>query len=149
MAIRVANYKLDQVGRDRAMQLPSGREIVYHNVVPGETLYDRKTKRRYKAIAFDDPRYGNRNGTYGGRLVENATQAIARDILAAALIRLQAAGYTPVGHVHDEVLVDLAGVDSPELCVEQIKSIMCEPLPWTTGLPIAAEGFYCGRYRKG
>lgn len=81
--------------------------------------------------------------TYGGRLTENVTQAVARDVLAEALIRLEHAGVPVVGHVHDEVLVER------ENAVEEVERIMVEPPAWSEGLPIGAEGFTTLRYRKG
>lgn len=74
-------------------------------------------------------------------IVHNCTQAVARDILAEALVKLHRAQYEVVGHVHDEILV--RGND-----VDRVKSIMTEVPAWANGLPIAAEGFVCARYRK-
>src|SRR5690606_10583054 len=102
-----------------------------------ETEYGRKL-----GLDFQDPRTGIRTSTYGGRLSENVTQAVARDVLAEALVRLEARGYPVVGHVHDEVLVE--GSDVPG-----VTAVMTESPPWADGLPIAAEGFTCDRYRKG
>jgi DNA polymerase len=86
---------------------------------------------------------GFRTRTYGGRLVENATQAVARDVLAEALVRLHERGYTVVGHVHDEILVE----EPAEL--EAVRRIMVASPPWAKGLPLDAEGFTANRYRKG
>lgn len=123
-------------GNDVHVVLPSGRALVYHNVRVGERL-------RFKdARGWTD--------TYGGRLTENATQAVARDILAEALVRLLAAGYQPVGHVHDEALVDLTGlVEDHKAHLQYIEEIMTESPEWADGLPLAAEGFVTERYRKG
>jgi DNA polymerase len=74
--------------------------------------------------------------------VENATQAIARDVLAEALVRLDEEGYPVVGHVHDEVIAE-----STDL--EEITSLMIQTPKWGRGLPLDAEGFTCDRYRKG
>lgn len=82
--------------------------------------------------------------TYGGKLVENITQAIARDCLAVALQRLEAAGYRIVMHVHDEVIIDTPD----ESCLEHICNIMGEPIPWAPGLLLKAEGFVCDFYKK-
>lgn len=133
-------------GRDRHIVLPSGRAIVYHNVI----LDDRvriKTKRGWMtktADTFSDPKIPNgRTLTYGGRLTENATQAVARDLLALALIRLEKAGFEVVGHVHDEAMVQ--GTDD----VDAVARIMCEVPRWAEGLPVNGEGFRTFRYRKG
>lgn len=129
------------------MWLPSGRAIWYHNMKWERYSFFDEEKGRIvhkEGWRYDNPKKDGppRIGTYGGRLVENATQAIARDILAAALVRLQERGYKVVAHVHDEILVE------GEHDVDEIASIMCEKPDWAVGLPIDAEGFRCERYRK-
>lgn len=126
---------------DRFIQLPSGRHIAYHGVRRQWGV--NKWGHRVPMLSFRDPkRGGGRVDTYGGRLVENATQAIARDVLTDALIALEAKGYAPVGHVHDEILVE--GLHP----VEEVSAIMTSSSPWAQGLPLAAEGYQCPRYRK-
>lgn len=115
----------------RKMFLPSGRALTYRSVAVASS----------GEISFTDHR-GVRTYTYGGRLAENATQAGARDILAAALVRLHNAGYEIVGHVHDEAMVQNT------TDVERISAIMCELPDWAEGLPLAAEGGFMRRYRK-
>lgn len=115
----------------RKMFLPSGRALTYRSVAVNSD----------GEISFTDHR-GVRTYTYGGRLAENATQAGARDILAAALVRLHNAGYEIVGHVHDEAMVQNT------TDVERISAIMCELPDWAEGLPLAAEGGFMRRYRK-
>lgn len=128
-------------GRDRLLVLPSGRAICYRNV-RWERFRDRKTGKPKEAFRFDDPR-GFRQDTYGGRLAENATQAVARDLLAEALVRLEDNGFRAVAHVHDEIIVE---GDHP---VDSVKKIMVAAPSWATELPIDGEGFTCRRYRKG
>ena len=83
--------------------------------------------------------------TWGGKLVENITQAVARDCLAETLLRLRRRkGLIPVFHVHDEVVVE---VDGPE-ALEDILDIMAEPIPWAPGLPLKGAGFICRYYQK-
>jgi DNA polymerase len=85
--------------------------------------------------------------TYGGKLAENVTQAVARDVLAEALVRLDAAGYETVMHVHDEIVVEVPA-SAPESEKEKVEKIMAVVPPWAKGLPIATEAFRGTRYRK-
>lgn len=127
--------RVDGTGKDRQLVLPSGRSIHYR-----QTSFRMDAQGRRRATFLDVRGY--RVDTYGGRLTENATQAVARDVLAEALVRLEARGYETVAHVHDEILVrgtDLAGV----------QEVMNEPPAWAEGLPIGGSGFVCDRYRKG
>lgn len=141
----------DALGRSVYIDLPSGRSIGYHgtkwehykvkhSTIPGKMI----SKEGWR---YADPKNPfNRNqriGTYGGRLAENITQAVARDIMAEAIVRLHGRGYDVVGHVHDEVLID------GEHDVDQLCKIASEVPDWATDLPIDAEGFVCQRYRKG
>lgn len=136
---------IEKDGADRWLRLPSGRAIGYHDV--RARWEDTKWGRR-QVLHFADhakPAYGVRTGTYGGRLTENVTQAVARDLLAEALVRLHHAGYKVVGHVHDEILVEGASPTS----VHDVNKIMIDSPAWAAGLPVAGEGFVCARYRKG
>nr|DAQ06138.1 MAG TPA: DNA polymerase I [Caudoviricetes sp.] len=121
-------------GSDRLVRLPSGRAVVYHQVRAG----------RDGRLSFQDPKLRWRTETYGGRLVENVTQAVARDVLGTALVRLVEEGHLVVGHVHDEVIVE----SSPESSLEAIRRVLVTPTEWSEGLPLAAAGYSCGRYRK-
>jgi DNA polymerase len=123
----------------RYIHLPSGRSIAYHEVTRSavETEYGPKMR-----LQFVDPRRGFRVDTYGGKLSENVTQAVARDLLAEALVRLDDAGLAVVGHVHDEVLVEGGSVD-------EVTKWMTQQPEWAEGLPLDGEGFTCNRYRKG
>jgi DNA polymerase len=132
---QVGRLRVERHGRDRHLVLPSGRPLVYHGVVVAGRGRDRR-------ILFDDPK-GFKTDTYGGRLIENATQAVCRDLLAEALVHLHGAGYDTVGHVHDEVIVE--GTHP----VEQVAKVVCQLPSWAAGFPIDAEGFQCSRYRKG
>ena len=83
--------------------------------------------------------------TFGGKLVENIIQAIARDCLAENIIRLENLGFKIVFHVHDEVIIDCPiGVSS----AEEVSKIMGEPISWAKGLPLKAEAYECDYYQK-
>lgn len=132
-------------GKDLRLELPSGRAIHYHNMQwERYSVQDPETGKwvSKQGWRYDDPK-GLRMGTYGGRLSENVTQAVARDILAEALVRLEDAGYEVALHIHDEI-----GVYGGHP-VEDIVKIMCDSPEWAAGLPIDAEGFVCQRYQKG
>ena len=82
--------------------------------------------------------------TWGGKLVENITQAVARDCIAETLLTLRAAGRNPVFHVHDEVICE---VDSASE-LDTILGIMARPIEWAPGLPLKGAGFTCEYYQK-
>lgn len=84
--------------------------------------------------------------TYGGKLVENVTQAVARDILAEAMIRAEGRGYPVVMHVHDELVAETP--DIAAFNITTLADIMTDQPVWAKGLPLAAAGFECYRYRK-
>ena len=120
------------------VRLPSGRYLFWHQIREEEGPYGPELSFRSAT--------GNRVKTYGGMLVENFTQAVARDLLAAALLRLDSAGYEICAHVHDEVVIqNVTAVD-----VDKVSHIMSEIPTWAAGLPVAAETQYCPtkRYTK-
>lgn len=128
------------------IKLPSGRELLYHKL---HFRTVNKFDKEVEALHFLDPKSHRAViPTYGGRLTENVTQAVARDVLAHALVNLDKENVPVVAHVHDEVIAE-GGVT-----VERMKELMGagvgNPLapPWADGLPLAAEGYYCARYRK-
>lgn len=136
-----AHLEIVADGKDRALLLPSGRALVYHNVshrvVNGP--YGPRTRASFE-VWKNGRRY--RQDTYGGKLAENATQAVARDILGEGLVRLHEAGYSVVGHVHDEAIVE--GTSD----VQGVKALMCAVPTWAKGLPLDGAGFVTDRYRK-
>lgn len=123
------------------IMLPSGRIVVYWNarLEPGE--YGPKIIMKN---VTDKSRTWADSDTYGGKLVENITQAVARDCLAQALINLADAGYDVLFHVHDEVIVQAD--DDAQL--DHIIELMCDLPDWAKGLPINADGFCNSYYRK-
>jgi DNA polymerase bacteriophage-type len=87
-----------------------------------------------------------RKAGYGGLWCENAVQACARDILAEAMPKLEAAGYPIVMTSHDEPVCEVPkGFGS----VDEICEILCQAVPWAPGLPLAAKGWRGKRYKKG
>ena len=83
--------------------------------------------------------------TYGGKLVENIVQAIARDCLAESMLSLDAAGYRIVMHVHDEVVIE---TDGSEGSLADVIAIMCRPISWAKSLPLKADGYETYYYKK-
>lgn len=82
-----------------------------------------------------------RISTYSGKLAENATQAVARDILAHGLVLAEERGFEPVMHVHDEIIAE-------NCTAAELAEVMSIVPDWAEGLPLAAKGFECKRYRK-
>lgn len=123
------------------IELPSGRRLVYANArLEPHHKFDKLV------IAYDginDKKQWGKLNTYGGKLVENIIQAIARDCLAVSMIRLEEAGYKIVMHVHDEVVIE-----ADEGSISDIESIMAEPIDWAKGLPLEADGFETTFYKK-
>lgn len=87
-----------------------------------------------------------RISTYGGKLSENVTQAICRDILADAMLRVEAAGFRIVVHVHDEIICE--GVFTEQDRV-RFQALMCEVPVWAAGFPVSAGCWLSARYIKG
>jgi DNA polymerase len=82
--------------------------------------------------------------SYGPKFVENIVQATSRDILAEAMLRLNAAGYKIVMHVHDEVVIEApVGTSLEDIC-----SIMGQAPAWANGLLLRADGYVCDFYKK-
>ena len=90
---------------------------------------------------------GSRHLFFGGKLTENLTSAVARDVLADILLRLDAAGYRVVMHIHDEVVVEVptAGVDT---ALKDVHRIMTTTPDWLEGLPLSAETITSPFYTK-
>lgn len=127
------------------VKLPSGRKLYY--VKPHLVCNDRgRESLRYYGVQQGETaskRWGPID-TYGGKLVENIVQAIARDCLACSLDRLTAAGYNTVFHVHDEVILEQP-TGTP---LEPVLEILGRPIPWASGLILKAEGFVTNYYKK-
>nr|WP_232845424.1 hypothetical protein [Enterococcus innesii] len=82
--------------------------------------------------------------SYGGKLVENIVQAIARDCLAVTLVRLHQRGWQTVMHVHDEVVLDVPR----NVSMDEVVAVMGETIGWAEGLPLGADAFTAEYYKK-
>ena len=132
----VGDFKM--VKGDLLFKLPSGRCLSF----PQAALINNKIT--YQGMNNFTHRWGTIE-TYGGSLVQSITQAVARDLLAHALLKLDAAGYDPILTVHDEIVSDTKiGHGS----LDEFNALMCDLPQWAKGLPVAAEGYESNRYRK-
>ena len=134
-------------------QLPSGRVLTYPyprlEKKPLPWLRDDGSRPYadaivYKGIDSVTKKWGDED-FYGGHAAENITQAVARDIMAEAMLRVEGAGYPVVFTVHDEI------VSEPELghgSLDEFKKLMTTLPRWAAGCPVAAEGWVGKRYRK-
>lgn len=128
-----------------AITLPSGRKLYYIDPAVGENRWGGSSL-SYMGMDQTTKKW-KRIETYGGKLVENCVQAIARDCLAQAIEYLEAAGLPVVFHVHDEVVIDVAPFGTDAEMLDKVVSIMTRPIPWAQGLPLGADG-WVGRFFK-
>ena len=115
---------------------------------PGDSRFDvrrRLTTAAWRPVAV--VRGGPRLRFYGGKLCENMIQAMARDVFAEGLLRVEAAGFNPILTVHDEVVCELPGAKA-EAALPEIIRLMTVPPVWAPDLPLAAEGEVASHYRK-
>ncbi len=124
------------------VRLPSGRKLFYPKPFLKENQFGRPAVHYY--TVGQQTRKWEVASTYGGKMVENIVQAIARDCLAETLKRIDARGLQVVFHVHDEVIIDAP----METTVEEVCGLMAEPIPWAPGLILRGAGFESGYYRK-
>lgn len=143
----VNGITFQRIGDWLYMILPSGRKLTYHDVriVPRETPWG-EVRDSVQCSGFNSvTRQWQRQYLYGGLLTENAVQAIARDLMAEAMLRIDAMGYPVVLTVHDEVVSEAPeGFGS----VKEFEEHMVELPEWARGLPVAAEAWEGARYRK-
>jgi len=139
------NIKFLYTSGNMYIELPSGRKLSYI-----ATKLDTGKKFGNKIITYrgmnQTTKQWERIETYGGKLVENIVQAIARDCLATAMLRLKKAGFNIVMHVHDEVVIEECLGSANAL--EAINGIMKMPMPWAEGLPLKGESFETQYYLK-
>jgi len=125
--------------------LPSGRKLYYYNprIVEGkfggpsiEYMGKDDTTKKWVYIS-----------TYGGKLAENVTQAVARDCLAVSMLRINKKGLPIVMHVHDESVCEVL-LARAEKALETMNTEMAKPIEWAPDLPLTAEGFISPYYKK-
>jgi DNA polymerase len=148
------HLRIGAAGDAVVITLPSGRVLRY----PQARLADRSGTVTYldsdgQEAEFessgDGLAYGPGEGItiYGGKIAENVVQAIARDILAEALLRAEARGACIIAHVHDELIAM-----APEDRAEEVLSILREELTripaWLPGVPLAVDAHVMERYAK-
>lgn len=121
------------------IKLPSGRNLAYARAKVESGDYGDKIS--YEGLG--DKAYFTKQETYGGKLVENIVQATARDILAEALLRIEEAGHDVVFHVHDEAIIEGAG-----MTIEEVNNLMAQAPEWAEGLPLNSEGYVTKYYMK-
>lgn len=124
------------------IELPSERKLFYRDPQLADNRFG-KPAIHYMGVNQKTKKWEEME-TYGGKLIENCTQAIARDCLAITLERLIAHGYTPVMHIHDEVIIE---ADQSQH-LDDVNAIFAEPIPWAPGLPLKAAGFEANYYMK-
>ena len=124
------------------MRLPSGRNLCYQSPHFTENRFGSD------AIGYYAPNAAGQmvvQEAFGGKLAENATQAIARDILAHALLTLEKNGYPVIFHVHDEAVIEMPNGQGS---LEEACRLMAITPDWAKDLPLRADGYECAYYRK-
>ena len=137
-------------GEFMTIQLPSGRKLFYY----GPKFKDKKISRStmptrvlcYQGVVQETKQWGEID-TYGGKLTENIVQAIARDLLGDAMLRMQDEGYEIVASVHDEVIVEVPEINAKDH-YNRLVEIMSTPPQWAEDLPLNADGGVMMFYQK-
>lgn len=141
-AVAVGRILVIRNGAWLRIVLPSGRSLCYPS--PREHRDDNSLS--YQGVDPYTRKWG-RLKTYGGKLAENATQAVARDVLAHGMLSAEFEGYRIVLTVHDEIVAEVADRDLRS--AKGLVACMSDTPSWAEGLPLAAKGFETYRYRKG
>ena len=124
------------------IKLPGGRRLSYAKPQMGINKFGSPS---ITYMGIGQSKKWERLETFGGKLVENITQAIARDLLANAMINVTGAGYSIVFHVHDEIIAEMP---EGQGSVGEMCQLMSNAPAWADGLPLAADGYTCKHYRK-
>lgn len=136
------------------VELPSGRVLSYPGIgISVEKQIDEDDDRteyreriRYMGENQTTRQWGKQY-TYGGKLAENITQALCRDLLAVALVRVdKEPGWDIILHIHDELVCETPNTE--EYSVSKLEAMMCELPSWAAGFPLVAEGQELSRYAK-
>lgn len=126
--------------------LPSGRKLFYNAPQIGVNQWGNPS---ISYMGMDQAtKKWKRIETYGGKLVENCVQAIARDCLAQAIEHLEAEGLPVIFHIHDEVVIDTRPFADNDAMLAKTVEIMSRPVPWAPGLPLGADGWVGKFFRK-
>jgi DNA polymerase len=133
------------VSNDLIIQLPSGRQLIYREMQTGLNRFG-KPSLVYKGVNQTSRKWESIE-TYGGKLVENIVQAIARDCLAEALITIEKNCLDPVLHVHDEIVCEVPREDA-QSALERILAHFKRTPSWARGLPLKGSGFITEYYKK-
>lgn len=136
--LTVCKIRVSRRKKTLLLTLPSGRHLRYHNAHVNDMDEIEFLGMDAKTFNFTVQR------TYGARLVENVTQAVARDVLAEALLRLNDAGYSPVAHIHDEVISEVP----LDYTADEFNELLITNPSWCRDLPLNAKSHEMLRYRK-
>jgi hypothetical protein len=133
------NLAAEHIDGTLYLTLPSGRRLAYPRARLGPGKYQNDV------VYFHDNGRGQfvENDAWYGQLVENVVQAIARDLLAEAMLRLETADFPVVLHVHDEIVAEVLADQADKA---RFLAIMTQLPDWATGLPIAAKAWTSARY---
>lgn len=137
-------------GRFLTAELPIGRKLHYlePKVEIENSIYGPRPKLSYRSVNPVTRKF-EREGQWGGVLVENSVQAVARDCLMEALLALDATGaFTPILTVHDEIVCEGSGGKFQDADLDLFTSTMSRVPTWAEGLPMRVEVWKGKRYRK-
>lgn len=143
--LRRGGLEFSYIDGNLFVQLPSGRKLCYWAAHLKQNPVNGREQIVYMGVNQDTKQWVETE-TYGGKLVENVVQAIARDCLATALTRVRELGYTVVMHIHDEMVVDVPIEDTE--AVDKIAAVMSSPIDWAPGLPLRGDTYETPFYRK-